>query len=113
MSAGQHNIEIEQGTEVRVRFEWTDSDDNPVNLTGADCRMQWRQSKGLTSKLIADVTNYLTLTAADGRVDLVIPGSVSIGYKFSTAHYSLRVDRPGDNRRLVEGLVVNSKETTV
>lgn len=112
MSAGQYNFTIEQGTDVRVRFEWTDSNGTAIDLTGANCRMHWRKAKSTTSKLVADVSEYLTLTGPQGRVDLHIPGEDADDFTFDTARYSLRVDRPSDKHRLIEGVVTNSRETT-
>lgn len=111
MSAGKHNFTIEQGTTLRKKFRWTAAGE-PVDLTGAVCRMQIRKSKSTTSVLIADWTDYLTLDAPDGSVLLEVPGDVTYAYVFDTGLYSLRVDRPGEGKRLIEGLVTNSRETT-
>lgn len=111
MTAGLYNFTIEQGTTFRRPFRWT-ADDEPVDLTGADCRMQIRKSKSLTSTLLADLTGYLTLDAENGEVTLEIPGEVTYAYTFDTGYYSLRVDRPGDDRRLIEGVAAISRETT-
>ncbi|SIS11546.1 hypothetical protein [Williamsia sterculiae] len=112
MTAGIYNLTIEQGTTARFKFRWTDDGNQPVDLTGATCRMQLRRSKSLTSALLSDVTQYLTAVPLDGSVYLEIPDTVTLNYTFSSAHYSLRVDRPGDKKRLIEGVVVISAETT-
>jgi hypothetical protein len=112
MSAGQYNFTIEQGTTLRKKFRWTDPDGNPINLTGAVCRMQIRKTKSTTSPLIADLTDHLTLDALDGSVYLEVPGEVTYAYKFDTGRFSLRVDRAEDAKRLIEGVVTNSRETT-
>lgn len=112
MTAGLNNFTIEQGTTFRRTFTWT-AGGEPVDLTGAECRMQIRSAKSRTATLLADVTEYLTTNSLIGEIVLEVPGAVTDGYAFDSGHFSLRVDRPGDNRRLVEGTVTVSKETTV
>jgi hypothetical protein len=62
MTAGLYNFTIEQGTTFRRTFKWT-ADYEAVDLTGADCRMQIRKQKSLTSVPCFDLSDYLTLNA--------------------------------------------------
>lgn len=74
--------------------------------------MQIRKTKTTTSKLYADLAEFLTIDEADGSIFLEIPGEETMNYTFDTGRCSLRVDRPGDQKRLVEGVVNISRETT-
>ena len=114
MTAGLYNFTIEQGTTFRRTFTWTTgTPPTPVDLTGATCRMQIRKSKSKTSALLSDVSAYLSLTPAEGKVSLEIPSTITDNYTFDNGYYSLRVDRTNDKQRLVEGVITISKETTV
>lgn len=112
MTAGKDDYTIEQGTRFRLKFRWTDEAGNPILLNQASARMQIRKTKTTTSKLYANLTEFLTVEAADGSVFLEIPGDKTMVYTFDTGRFSLRVDRPGDQKRLVEGVVNIARETT-
>ncbi|WP_241473778.1 hypothetical protein [Mycolicibacterium neoaurum] len=111
MSAGNYNFTIEQGIGFTTVFRWSqnDDEDTPVDISGLDPVMQIRASKSKTSKLYADLTEYLTTMPEDGTVTLSIPGDVTDQFDFDTGHYSLRLGR---SARLIEGLVTLSQETS-
>lgn len=113
MTAGKDDYTIEQGTRFRLKFRWTDEAGNPILLNQASARMQIRKTKTTTSKLYANLTEFRTVDAADGSVFLEIPGDKTMVYTFDAGRFSLRVDRPGDQKRLVEGVVNIARETTV
>lgn len=63
MSAGQHDIVIEQGASWRLQLEWQDSDEQPIDLTPYKARLQVR-------KTYADTATLLSLTSTDGSIAL-------------------------------------------
>ena len=78
MSAGRYSFTIEQGATLDFELAYKDSDNNPVDLTGYQGRMQLRPSAGsdikyitLSSSLAADGTG-LNFNGSDG---LNPPGS--------------------------------------
>ena len=57
MSAGRYSFTIEQGATLDFELAYKDSDNNPVNLTGYQGRMQIRPTVGSS-------TIYLTLSSS-------------------------------------------------
>jgi len=92
MSAGRYSFTIEQGATLDFELAYKDSDNNPVNLTGYQGRMQLRPSAGsdikyitLSSSLDADGTG-LNFSGSDG---LNPPTSGTIGVFISAESSSL------------------------
>jgi hypothetical protein len=63
MSAGIHNLTIEQGATFRRVITWKNSSGTAINLTGFSARMQVRER-------IDDADVILELTTANGRITL-------------------------------------------
>ena len=109
--AGKYDFEIEQGATLRRSFVWTDSDNNPINLTGTTSRLQVKDRNGV---LLSDWSNYLTVTPLDGQVDLLVPATATTALTFDTAYYDLKIDGGADDTtRLLEGVIENSRQVTV
>jgi len=92
MSAGRYSFTIEQGATLDFELAYKDSDNNPVDLTGYQGRMQLRPSAGsdikyitLSSSLAADRTG-LNFSGSDG---LNPPTSGTIGIFISAESSSL------------------------
>ncbi len=92
MSAGRYSFTIEQGATLDFELAYKDSDNNPVDLTGYQGRMQLRPSVGsdikyitLSSSLDADGTG-LNFSGSDG---LNPPTSGTIGIFISAESSSL------------------------
>jgi len=92
MSAGRYSFTIEQGATLDFELAYKDSDNNPVDLTGYQGRMQLRPSAGsdikyitLSSSLDADGTG-LNFSGSDG---LNPPTSGTIGVFISAESSSL------------------------
>jgi hypothetical protein len=92
MSAGRYSFTIEQGATLDFELAYKDSDNNPVDLTGYQGRMQLRPSAGsdikyitLSSSLAADGTG-LNFSGSDG---LNPPTSGTIGIFISAESSSL------------------------
>ena len=92
MSAGRYSFTIEQGATLDFELAYKDSDNNPVNLTGYQGRMQIRPTVGsstiyltLSSSLNDDGTG-LNFSGSDG---LNPPTSGTIGIFLSAESSSL------------------------
>lgn len=64
-------------------------DGAPVDLAGCTVRCQVRDKK--TEALLADVSDYLSVTPADGRVDFSVPASVTVEWPVGRYRYDLQV----------------------
>ena len=92
MSAGRYSFTIEQGATLDFELAYKDSDNNPIDLTGYQGRMQLRPSAGsdikyitLSSSLDLDGTG-LNFSGSDG---LNPPTSGTIGIFISAESSSL------------------------
>ena len=110
MSAGRYSFTIEQGATLDFELAYKDSNNNPINLTGYQGRIQIRPSVGsdikyitLSSSLEADGTG-LNFSGSDG---LNPPTSGTIGI-FISANSSSQLTWNGDS---VYDLEISSGDT--
>jgi hypothetical protein len=130
MSAGRYSFTIEQGATLDFELAYKDSNNNPIDLTGYQGRMQIRPSVGsdivyitLSSSLDSDGTG-LNFSGSDS---LNPPTSGTIGI-FISANSSSQLSWSGDSvydleissgspfpavTRLLEGQVQLSKNVTL
>jgi len=134
MAAGKYSFIIEQGTTVNFEIQYKDSNNNPVDLTGYDGRMQ------IASNYASDSTRtvYLTLSSSlnldgtglnfsgsngttpptSGSIGIYIASCTSSLLTFPTAYYDLELYYPGVDpncpitTRLLEGQVRLSQQVT-
>ena len=130
MAAGKYNFTIEQGATVDFEIAYTDSNSDPIDLTGYDARMQLRPSAGSS-------TLYLTLSSSlgpcgtglnmsgsaginpptSGTIGIYISAASSSLLDFNQASYDLEIaSGSGDCvvvTRLLEGSVRLSKNVTL
>ena len=129
MSAGRYSFTIEQGATLDFELAYKDSDNNPVNLTGYQGRMQLRPSAGsdikyitLSSSLDADGTG-LNFSGSDGlnpptsgTIGIFISAESSSQLSFGEAVYDLELATGSQFpivTRLLEGQVRLSKNVTL
>lgn len=115
MGAAAYDFTIEQGATLILPFVWKDSAGVPINLTGYTARMQIRASKTSTAVLLSATTadNTLQITAADGKVTIVLPEATTAAITWRRGVYDLElVSAGGVVTRLVEGAVAVSREVT-
>lgn len=125
MAAGKYSFLIEQGATTNIQIDWTDSDGNPIDLSGYHARMQIRPSVesdeiilSLSSSLDADGTG-INLSGSSGDTPLA-SGSMAIyisAYSssllnFDQATYDLELVNGAEVTRLLEGRVKLSKNVT-
>ena len=91
MAAAKYTFIIEQGTTVDFRIDYKDSNNNPIDLTEYNARMQIRDSKK-GSTLYASLSSSLTpcgtgLNMTPLSASVVLPkSSVVLGYIFLRHH---------------------------
>ncbi len=131
MAAGIYNFIIEQGTTVNFRIDYTDSNGDPIDLTGYQARMQIRNEPGgsllyatLSSSIGIDGTglNFMptsasvTLPPSSGSIGVMISAISSSLFSFDKAHYDIElISGSGASQhiiRLLQGKVKLSKEVT-
>ena len=129
MSAGRYSFTIEQGATLDFELAYKDSDNNPVDLTGYQGRMQLRPSAGsdiryitLSSSLAADGTGH-NFNGSDGlnpptsgTIGIFISANSSSQLDFNEAVYDLELATGSEFpivTRLLEGQVRLSKNVTL
>jgi hypothetical protein len=112
MTAGLYNFTIEVGTDFSRTLTWTDSNNNPINLSGYTAACQVRDRAG---NLLIDfnVSGSITINGSAGQVTLALPNEFTSGLDFDTAYYDLKLTSTGSLKdRLVQGTVTLSPQIT-
>ena len=129
MSAGRYSFTIEQGSTLDFELAYKDSNNDPINLTGHQGRMQIRPAIGdstihitSSSSLDADGTG-LNFSGSDGlnpptsgTIGIFISAASSSLLDFGEAVYDLEIATIDANpvvTRLLEGKVQLSKNVTL
>jgi hypothetical protein len=129
MAAGRYSFIIEQGTTVNFEIQYKDSNNNPIDLTDYNARMQLRPS-------VESNTVYLTLSSSlntdgtglnmsgsngstpptSGSIGIYVASCTSSALTFSEAYYDLEIYSGSGacpyTVRLLEGQIKLSKEVT-
>ncbi len=128
MSAGRYSFTIEQGATLDFELAYKDSNNNPIDLTGYQGRMQLRPSVGsdikyitLSSSLDPDGTG-LNFSGSDGlnpptsgTIGIFISANSSSQLDFGEAIYDLELATGSVYpivTRLLEGQIQLSKNVT-
>jgi hypothetical protein len=117
MSAGAHDIVIEQGAAFTRELVYKDANGDEVNISNWTIRMQIRRYKRSTT-CIADLDNKskggLRITSGiGGAFTLCIPGDLTGTFNFSIGCYDIcLVGGGGGPVRLLEGKVTLNKSVT-
>jgi len=129
MAAGRYNFTIEQGATVDFEIAYTDSNQNPIDLTNYQARMQLRPTREstttyitLSSSIDADGTG-LNLSGSSGlnsptlgTIGVFISANSSSALNFSRAYYDLEIVTGSTYpivTRLIEGVVNTSDNVTL
>ena len=128
MSAGRYSFTIEQGATLDFELAYKDSNDNPIDLTGYQGRMQLRPSAGSDIKYItlssslADDGTGLNFSGSDGlnpptsgTIGIFISANSSSQLDFGEAIYDLELATGSVYpivTRLLEGQIQLSKNVT-
>jgi hypothetical protein len=130
MAAGRYSFVIEQGATVNFQVAYTDSNGDPVDLTGYQARMQIRPSVGSSEVYItlsSSLDIYGTGLNLSGSSNINPPTSGTIGVyisafsssqlNFTQGVYDLEISTGSGNyavvTRLLEGQVQLSPNVTL
>jgi hypothetical protein len=107
----KYKMRVRQGQTFNRVFTWSVNDD-PVNLTGFDGRMQVRRRPSASSNVVLDATPYISLGGTTGAVTIDIPASVTEDITPATYVYDLELDNGGTVTTLLAGNFVVDAEVT-
>lgn len=89
------NLQIDGGATYPFSVVYKNSSGIAIDLTGYSAKFQARRAPDSSSALIdLSSSNGLTITAEEGRIDVVIPASATTGLK-GTLVYALDITAPG------------------
>jgi len=121
MAAGKYNFVIEQGTTLDLEVVYKDSNDNPIDLTDYQGRMQIKDTIGgsttyitLSSSLANDGTG-LDFGGSNGTIGIFISANSSSALDFNKAAYDLEIASGSTYpvvTRILQGSVTLDKEVT-
>jgi len=121
MAAAQYDFQLEQGVTYKKHLLYSDSLNQPIDLTGWSSRMQIRTrvtdvipTVSITSDAAtSDVNTLITMGGTAGTLDVYMSDIVTSGLNFKTAVYDLEIVAPnGDVTRLISGTITLSLEVT-
>jgi hypothetical protein len=127
MAAGNYSFTVEQGTTVNFEIQYTDSESNPIDLTGYSGKMQIKSNFAddnpttyatLSSSLASDGTGLNfngstgTKPLTSGSIGVYISAVSSSAFNFAKAKYDLEITSGSIVTRLLQGTVSLSKEVT-
>jgi len=116
MTAGSHDITIEQGATFRLSLIWKDSAGALVDLTGYTARMQVRRrhsSEDPPALSLTSAAGDIVLGGTAGTIVVTAAATVTDDIDFKAGVYDLELeDSTGFVTRLVEGSVTITPEVT-
>lgn len=96
MSAQQYNFPIEQGSSFELTITYSDSDGNPVDLTGWCARIVILRDDDNIDTFVTTNTDPLlykfSIDAINGKLFLQIPPSVTNSYSYGVGKYDLELE---------------------
>lgn len=111
MSAGKHNIVIEQGSTFKQRLQIKTSDGTPVNLVGYQVRGMVRLA--YTDTVPTATFSCVVTDAANGVVEITLSAATTAALVFTKGVYDIELVTPTTSViRLIQGNVILSKEVT-
>ena len=116
MSAGKHDIIIEQGATFTEVYALRDVNHALINLTAYTGAMQIRESAESTATLASSTgtspTITLTMGGTEGTITVSISATNTAALNFDQAVYDLEITTGTTVTRLLAGNVTLSKEVT-
>jgi hypothetical protein len=104
--AGIYNITCDQGATLQKSISWTDSANNPYNLTGYSARMQVRATAASSTVLLELTTGNgrITVGSTEYNVNLLVSAAITDGLTPGLYVYDLEIVSPsGTVDRILEG----------
>jgi hypothetical protein len=118
MPAAKYDLAMEQGATFTQTITWQDSNNAPIDLTGATASMQIRtataNSAPGTPLVDLEVGSGLTLGGTAGTITITVTPTQTMSLTVPRAMYDLYVTLPGGQKwRLLEGAVAIDPTVTV
>jgi hypothetical protein len=114
--AVQKNFEVDQNSTFSFIVEYKDSNNNPINLTGATAKLQARDTKG-GSKLAFTLTSPsggITIDGSLGKITCKMTPTQTNKLFYPKSSYDLVIVDSNANRiRLLEGFITLSRAVTI
>lgn len=113
MIPGKYNIVCPQGSTYVQQFTYS-IDNDPVDLTGYDARMQVREKYVSKTAIVSlDTDSGITLGGASGTIDVEISSGVTELIVAKDYVYDLELISPSNTvTRLIEGKFIVTPEVT-
>lgn len=105
-------LAIDQGSRwqavIAAPVEWLE------DLTGYSARCQVREEKDRTSTMLADLSAYLTVDAANNLVLADLPADVTALFAWTSGFYDMELynSDPANDVRFLQGTIKVDKEVT-
>ena len=121
MKAGRYSFVIEQGTTTYFEIQYTDSNNEPVDLTGFHGRMQIRPDYAdftdelyvcISSSIDVDGETGLYFTPTSGSIGVKISAKKTEEFDFDEGYYDLELYSGSYVGRLLEGQIRIRREVT-
>jgi hypothetical protein len=115
--AATKNFDVDQNATFSFYVEYKDSQDNPIDLTGATAKMQVRDLKGgkqLVATLSTPHSSGIDIDGPAGIVNVIIPAASTNKFIYPKSAYDLVItDTNGNKIRLLEGFLTLNRSVTI
>lgn len=98
MPAATYNFDIEQGSDLKVVFQYIDENNTFVNMTNFYVSLIFVTNENQTYSFdnITPTADYQLLTDVPGYITLFIPARITNTYNFINAIYDLDIQEPNE-----------------
>ena len=114
--AVQKNFEVDQNTTFTFVIEYTDSDNNPINLTGASAKMQVRDVKN-NSNLAVTLTSPsggITIDPTNGKLTVKMTPTQTSKLYYPKSEYDVMLTDSNFNKtKLCQAFLTLSRSVTI
>lgn len=112
MKPGIYDLTIYQGANFELQLTWRDADNEPIDLTGYQARLQVRVRPSAEDVLMSlTETDGIVLAATSPNIVISRTPAQTAALSWDDAVYNLELDNgSGDVSRLLEGLAILSPE---
>lgn len=111
---GTYNMTILQGSDKTISLTIKDSASSIVDLTGYTAGMHVRRNVRATETYdeLTTENGRISITGAEGKIDLVFPNVTTSAYDFTKGVYDLELYIGSTVARILEGTFTVSPEVT-
>lgn len=99
--AAIYNFDIEKGSSFYIAFQYTDENNNIINLTNYCARLSLQTNSDPSSKItyLTDTINStysFVISPSDGKIILQLPVATTESFNFTGATYDLDIKAPNE-----------------